>query len=926
MPTLLSVPSYERRIPLDRLILVAISLAALMSFWPSVTARVIVATVDPNGSCYQLLLPGDAILYINGSEIRTTKDVHTFLADANPGDTVVVQTTRHVALIRLSNESTRLGIGIANVNRTIILNEETPILGPEPSNQSQQLGTTRSNWPSTAVFAGISILLVFSLMLFRGRLGHVAQRVRRLQSTLARCVMLFLVALIVRLAFTISFFAKFGSHATNVMELWFYVDVAKGHGYFLNQLDPTRYILRFFGLLSPEETPFYATVACAMIFASLVPVILYFLVRERQSELTATLAGILYAFMVQPVTLSCASFTHHIIQIPLALLFLLFLTRAIKRSGAERIAYFALTVFTGIMDFFVNYEILVYAAIGYCLVFLAVISWLLRDRGQDTDRSWAVIMISILLLASPVYFFFSDLTRIADRIAPVKPLQYPQMVHEPLITFATAMPIPGFMIMRFYGMLLLLAPFGIYCCYRYRYMLPYLLLVFGFLISLHWARGSRILDISFAILGAMSLSHWKKDWRLIALLFSGFLVVWSSSLRLGSEYSHVFFWICLAVAVGSLYVPSKRQFHPSLNLIALTLLFFLSINYIDVIQDGSPQSTQAQYRALKWLGTQAPRGSKVLTALDRGHLPSAIADLGSASDEYNFNPAVAKAFYETEETARITLSEAGVTYVMVTSTDATVIWQPEGSGSLYTRGYLNFRQNLPGSSIPYLLVVRLTYPDGKLKYFHQIHTEVDPATGETVRIYKLSEIPDLEDLQPAGHRITLSLIVRNQGPSTAKIWIPLTIVDRSQQALVIADSVVATVPPMAARAISIQYPVFPRPSLQVNCPSGEMWTSRQGETDFLFYASDGREGTGFRLSVQLASLENHQQEEADLVAHCIGSSESLIRTSLRGDLSGYVVESVALSPLSACCEISRVTVSTPPEPTFPPQLLFCQLD
>ncbi|MHA1740634.1 MAG: hypothetical protein ACTSVD_00930 [Candidatus Thorarchaeota archaeon] len=91
-------------------------------------------------------------------------------------------------------------------------------------------------------------------------------------------------------------------------------------------------------------------------------------------------------------------------------------------------------------------------------------------------------------------------------------------------------------------------------------------------------------------------------------------------------------------------------------------------------------------------------------------MPSAIADLGSASDEYNFNPAVAKAFYETEETARITLSEAGVTYVMVTSTstDATVIWQPDGSGSLYTRGYLNFRQNLPGSSIPYLLVVRLT--------------------------------------------------------------------------------------------------------------------------------------------------------------------------------------------------------------------------
>jgi len=143
------------------------------------------------------------------------------------------------------------------------------------------------------------------------------------------------------------------------MELWFYVDVAKGHGYFLNQLDPTRYILRFFGLLSPEETPFYATVACAMILASLVPVILCFLVRERQSELTATLTGILYAFMVQPVTLSCASFTHHIIQTPLPLLFLLFLTRAIKRSGAERIAYFALTVFTGIMDFFVNYEILV---------------------------------------------------------------------------------------------------------------------------------------------------------------------------------------------------------------------------------------------------------------------------------------------------------------------------------------------------------------------------------------------------------------------------------------------------------------------------------------------------------------------------------------------------------------------------------------
>jgi hypothetical protein len=185
----------------------------------------------------------------------------------------------------------------------------------------------------------------------------------------------------------------------------------------------------------------------------------------------------------------------------------------------------------------------------------------------------------------------------------------------------------------------------------------------------------------------------------------------------------------------------------------------------------------------------------------------------AVSDEYNFNPQIAKAYFETEELAAVTLDEYNVSYVMTISSDASVLWQSEQSGRLYTRGYINYGLYLLGKEIPYLLVVRLTYPDGKLKYFREVHAVTDNATGLVTRIYEVTPESNVRHPYDPAKRTTLSLVLSNDGEPARLAWVPYTIVHQGSGNLILVDSLVVDLDSDSAATVIVDYLTTPQPQV-----------------------------------------------------------------------------------------------------------------
>ncbi|MBD3262716.1 MAG: hypothetical protein GF334_13785, partial [Candidatus Altiarchaeales archaeon] len=111
-----------------------------------------------------------------------------------------------------------------------------------------------------------------------------------------------------RILFNLFFHLRFGFHAVNHVELWLYYAVAEGTNLpGGGESDVTVWILRGLSFLFPEHT-FYVVSFLGAFLACLIGGLIYVLMRARFSERKALLAGFLYVFMVQPISLSVVSF------------------------------------------------------------------------------------------------------------------------------------------------------------------------------------------------------------------------------------------------------------------------------------------------------------------------------------------------------------------------------------------------------------------------------------------------------------------------------------------------------------------------------------------------------------------------------------------------------------------------------------------
>jgi len=745
-----------------------------------VYSDVLVARVEENGSCAGLLKMGDRILYLNSTPIANTSDVHAFIRRTVPNQTIVIITDRGAVITKLGGGSTgKLGIGIVNIESVQLFKENMYLPDPEliiPENRAS--GNTDMGINIIGIILIIALLVWVSfnrLPLWRMvKFAHLARISNDPSRALYHCLILFISSFILRLVFTLAYFTRFGWHSTNVLELWFYADVASGSKYFLHPLDPTIYILRFFSFFSPEKTPFYSTIICAIVLSSIVPILVYYLVKDIHGSKAALISGLIYGFLVQPLALSTTSFTHHLTQIPISLLFLISVIRAIQNRGKPRLFYCLSLIPLGVLGYFINVEIFIYILMGYVLISISIIRWLLQEKGHDNQRVFAVLMLVLGLLMLPGHVYFDDVTSasvsMTSKDAPEG--EELQLIHPPEVLFITAVPLPSVVYLRFYGIYALFIPFGIYLCWRRRDLIPYMFLLVGILVSLHWTRGSRILDLGVAMLAGIGLANIKREWNLVfvstALVLSLIYIFF-----LPMSYLQSFFLLCLLAILLGIYFLNKE----GLGRMALfsSLSFCVAVSAAGLLVLEMPQSTQAEYDSLIWLRENSQPGEKIITSLDRGHIPPALTNLDSVSNEFEYRPEIAKAFFQIEKLAAITLKEWNVTYVMVSSDDLQMSWNQFGMPMISSRGYITFKQEMRDVEIPFLLFFRLTYPD-KLTYFQEIHNSTWDNT--VVRIFRIREEVLGEIERPnMSNRVTVSTIVRNLNDVNIRLHLPIFITD-----------------------------------------------------------------------------------------------------------------------------------------------------
>jgi len=882
-------------------------------------ASVLIARVDRNGSCVGLLEVGDAILYLNSTPIRTTSDVHSFIGASRPNQTIIVTTQHSTAIVRLGGETrAKMGLGITNVNKSVLFDETVHLSRPRlPS-------VERPSPKGQAV-----VLVALAVCLIAAGLASTRESstklLRRTWNAIGRssgsrdAAWLFVLSFCVRGVYSLAYLVRFGFHSANVLELWFYVDVAKGNRGFLSPFDPTVYVLRFFGILSPEKVPFYATVICAVSLASLAPVLVYILVRDLHGPKAGFLSGLVYGLLVQPITLSTVSFTHHLVQIPLSLAFLILSNRAIASRGKKRVAYVFSAVLIAVVDYFVNVEIFVYAVIAYFLVLAATLRWMLKEKGMDSQKAFAIIMLGIVIVLVPVHVYFDDIVSTAISLTPKQQAAEGEveLIHPPNLQFVTALPLPNVVYLRFYGVFLLLIPFGVYVAFERRDLTPFLLLALGVLVSLHWTRGSRLTDIGVACLAGLALANWREEWALatgiVALPLSVLFLVY-----LPFTYLQQYFIICAGLFVAAFLV--KKVKWPKTLALGAAIAYSLAVCTTGLLILELPQSTEAEYDALTWLSQHSHPGEKIITSLDRGHLPEAIAGLDSVSDEYEPRPEIAKAFFETEELAARTLAEYNVSYVMVTSDDLRVGSSPDGTLSVNVGGYITYQGHLSQPEIPLVLVFRLTYPDGNLRYFEELY--VSRHGGTTVRIYRLRrDLLEVAERPEARRRTTLSMILRNPNGEELNAHIPLAITD-SSGTLVALDSVDVTLGANETRSLAIDYALRPREGLKLELfeeqfsqrrtgswpVSGYVWASGSGLAVFRCLTASG-------TSYEFASFVRPGLNLVSQEVEGLGREDPIIAITIDHEAGPKIRMGV-----------TRASFAWPPSRLEPVQIVFSEID
>jgi hypothetical protein len=495
------------------------------------------------------------------------------------------------------------------------------------------------------------------------------------------------VSLAIRLLMDAVFLLRFGAHATNHVETWFYVGLLEGTKLPAGGIyDPTVWLLRAFGVVFSGGSGFLGVLAASAILSSITAVGLFYLVDMLYERKAAFASGVVYAAMVQPIALSMSGFTHDHLQLPFMMALLVCTIKAADAfarrdcgGAAVYAAVFALAAYNALR---VNESAKV--ALAICAAYAGY--RLLEKLSQERKASSVYpAYLSFLLIAITAGGFFV-LPRILSNTISALP--------QGIGGSDDVLPTGLLTLWLRYNVLLVLAPMGLLSAYRRKDIVGICLLTSGLAIAMVMDRGTRISDLGFAVIVGFALSdfsnvrnkakHLRATAAWAACLFAFMLVFAQARLPYVLVFILAAAWMARAVWRGNIAW-------------ALAALVFAGIatNMVFVLAS-SPRgvATEAEFKLLDWL-SKNNEGGKVLVSWDHGYMSEAVSGLESVSSPNGIDRRVHDMLWMPEEQSALSLSGAGVRYVLARSDSITLAQDDSGRRGFRLFGGLVFSPKSP---------------------------------------------------------------------------------------------------------------------------------------------------------------------------------------------------------------------------------------
>ncbi|MFH0861942.1 MAG: hypothetical protein V1875_02825 [Candidatus Altiarchaeota archaeon] len=527
----------------------------------------------------------------------------------------------------------------------------------------------------------------------------------------------FLLAAGFRLLLNIAFYAVWGPHSVNHLELWLYYAVAAGiNSTAQGDADPTTWFFGLMGSFFEGDALFYAVGLSSVILTSIASVFVCLIGREVYGGRAGLFSGLIYAFLNQTLSLSMVGFTHDHLMMPLALAVLFLVIWALKAKGMLRWAY---AVSASVL-FFLGTKI----HVGM-YVTLAVVGIVLASRIVAGYRKY-VLYFTVLLAAGILLGGSCILPRVVD-------LEIGRLPQGRLGS-ADVVPVSASGLWLKYSLLLVFIPWGLYAAYRRREFIAISYSLIGFVFGLVMERGTRFLDIGVALLVAYALVEWTgKDRRLILALSALSAVV---VLVLSLPIPYQAFFIVSLIALVWIVCYSR---YDAAKVLALLCLVGCVLASASLFLSEDHVVAEAEY----FLYSNTLRGlepGSVLASWDRGFMIDALSGMRAVSSPAYIDYLAHEALWLPQEQAHRLLRSRGVDYVVLADSQYNELVYKGAPYYLLKGGMALTPKDIPPISLSnYLAIHALRYGQANPSYFTAVAVADDPVGGNRIMVYRLTD-------------------------------------------------------------------------------------------------------------------------------------------------------------------------------------------
>ena len=542
---------------------------------------------------------------------------------------------------------------------------------------------------------------------------------------------IFTLAVLSRVYINLLFYILYGFHAVNHVETWFYKGVMDGTlvDFLTNRgSDPTAVFLQFIGFFTPPEFRVYAVVGFGILLSAVTCVLIYNLVSRIYGVNCGFFAGLVYCFGVQPMALCLTGFTHDNLALPTLMLTLLLGYMAVHSKPVYSLVYtifFVGVVSAGrLINETVNVGFGIAVIYGVYQLYLWAHRYLPKNVGVYLSKDYAKKLFFISLICVLLALSFVVVPKMLSSILEDLP--------QGRFGSADVRPISLNTLWLRYGFLIFLLPAMLFSAYKRVDIHGVSLLFLGLGFALQMDRGSRIMDLGFAILAAIAVEDLVKSKKF------DIHIIWSAAVTLFmliySEASAKYYLAALGVGVG-VYWSLKRSPHPFVYTMLFIALSGIAVNTIYIFSvEGRQIVSDTEFMLYSWL-SENNVGGRVLAGWDRGYLIHAVSGLIPVSSPNGIKWDVHDFLWMPSQQAALNLARHNISYIMVSSENFNVVSKDDEIFYRIVGGLIDKDGHIPSPKfVQRYSIYKLRHGVGG-EYFDLLKHVKDPATGIEYMLY-----------------------------------------------------------------------------------------------------------------------------------------------------------------------------------------------